>query len=219
MAVGPAIGLFLTSRGGFRGLFFTAVATTFIAMVLAFSMKLRKTSPSAGRDRDQSQSQESGQPAARPSYFEKSAFRPSLVMFFVTATYGALVSFLALYAGTLGISNVGMFFTVYAVALMISRPLFGRMADRRNNDVIIIVGILALFAALIILSQARSVGQLWLMLLPAAFIYGLGSALWGLIAQQTGYSVMYMCVSISALCALICYLILGRLKKRNVQVI
>ena len=239
MAIGPAVGLFLTGNGGFHGLFFTASASILIVMVLAFFITLPKTNPPAAQ----------GQPSVRPSYFEKSAFRPSLVMFFVTATYGSLVSFLALYASQLGISNVGMFFTVYALALMVSRPLFGRLADKHDNDIIIIPGILAIFVAIIILSQAQAVRQPWLMLILTAVIYGLGfgavqpslqamtvrnisfnrrgaanatffssfdlgiglgSALWGMIAQMTGYSVMYMVVSVSALCALVCYLILGR---------
>lgn len=239
MAVGPALGLFLTSSRGFPTLFFSSAAAILIAMVLAFLITLRPDNPVAGEVNH----------GVRPAYFEKTAFRPSLVMFFVTMTFGAIVSFLALYASQLGISNVGLFFTLYALALMISRPLFGRLADKRDNDIIIVSGMLAIFAALIILSQARAVGHPYQMLLLAAVVYGLGfgavqpslqamavrnisfnrrgaanatffsafdlgiglgSALWGVIAEQSGYNVMYFAASFSALCALGCYMFFRR---------
>jgi MFS family permease len=49
-------------------------------------------------------------------------------------TYGAVVSFLALYAQTMNVTNVGPFFTMYAITLMITRPLFGRIADKKGFD-------------------------------------------------------------------------------------
>jgi MFS family permease len=55
-------------------------------------------------------------------------------VFFVTMTYGTVVSFLALYAQTMNVTNVGPFFTMYAITLMITRPLFGRIADKKGFD-------------------------------------------------------------------------------------
>lgn len=160
MAVAPAYGLFLTGRYGFPSLFFSSGAAILMAMVLAFLISYRRV-PQTNR-------------AARTVFLEKAAFRPSLLMFFVTLTFGAIVSFLALYASQLGIANIGIFFTFYALALMLSRPLFGRLADRRGFDIVMIPGILAILVAMFLLYRAEAYSQPLTLLLLAAVIYGLG---------------------------------------------
>lgn len=241
MAVGPAIGLYLTSKLGFKTLFLASGTAILIAIILAFFITLRRNSQGDGKVHQ----------TARPAFFEKTAFRPSVVMFFITMTFGVIVSFIALYATQLGITNIGLFFTLYALALMISRPVLGRLADKRGHEIIIFPGILAIFASLIILSQAYVTGHPYAMLLLAAVIYGfgfgavqpslqamsvrnvpfnrrgaanatffssfdlgigLGSAIGGVIAEQFGYNVMYFIASIMALCAFICYWSFGRRK-------
>lgn len=248
MAVGPALGLFLTGSRGFSSLFFSAAFAVLLAMVLAFLISHRRDNAAGSEVNNNADN------AVRPSYFEKSAVRPSVVMFFVTMTFGAIVSFLALYAAQLGISNAGLFFTLYALALMTSRPLFGRLADKRDNTMIIITGVLLIFAALIILAQVNAAGHPYEMLLLAGIVYGfgfgavqpslqamvvrdlpfnrrgaanaiffssfdmgvgLGSVLWGMIAEVSGYNAMYFAASISALCALGCFLLFGRQRKNE----
>lgn len=237
MAVGPAFGLFLIGSRGFPALFFSSGIAILVAILFGLSVTYQR-----GRPVEQ---------AVRPAFFEKTAFRPSLVMFFVTMTFGAIVSFLALYATQLGINNVGLFFTLFAIALMLARPTLGRMADKRGYDIVIIPGMLAIFVAMLILSQAQAFVHQYVLLLAAAVIYGfgfgavqpslqamsvrsvpfnrrgaangtffssfdlgigLGSALWGMVAEHFGYNVMYLAASVAALCALGCYLLIGRRK-------
>ncbi len=238
MAVGPAFGLFLTGSRGFPALFFSSGTAILVAMLLAFLITYRPASRVEHK--------------VRTAFFERSAFRPSLVMFFVTMTFGAIVSFLALFAGQLGIANVGLFFTVYAVALMLSRPTLGRLADRRGYDMVIIPGMLAIIAAMLILAQAHAGDHPFTLLLVAAVVYGfgfgavqpslqamtvlnvpfnrrgaanatfyssfdlgigLGSGLWGIIVDMSGFNVMYLAAGAAAACALVAYLLIGRRKQ------
>ena len=95
---------------------------------------------------------------------------PGLTVLFVTMTYGAIVSFIALYAGQRGIENVGPFFTVYAAALFFSRPYFGRLTDHKGYAVAVIPGILGICVAMAGLYLAQTL----LVFCMAGFVYGLG---------------------------------------------
>ncbi|MHB1654252.1 MAG: MFS transporter [Desulfitobacteriaceae bacterium] len=231
MAVAPALGLFLISQYGFTALFFSSAGSIFIAILVALLISYQNVSYDKTK--------------AKPVLFEKSAFQPSLVMFFITMTYGAIVTFLALYATHLGIANIGPFFTVYALTLMIVRPLLGRLADKRGFDIVMIPGIICILTAMILLAKAQSLG----LLLVSAVVYGLGfgavqpslqamtvinvpfnrrgaangtfysafdlgiglgSAIWGAVAQAFGYSIMYLWAALPALLALVLYVLFAR---------
>jgi len=157
MAVAPAAGLYLIENFDFQVLFLTSTGLAALALLFASLLRYRRMPP--GR-----------QTGARPSLFERRALRPSLVMFFITTSYGAVVSFIALYAAQKGIANVGIFFTVYAVVLGLTRPGAGILLDRRGYDTVILPGISAIVAGLLLLSRADSLG----MFLLAGVLYGIG---------------------------------------------
>ncbi|MDI6812175.1 MAG: MFS transporter [Desulfitobacteriaceae bacterium] len=231
MAIGPALGLYLIQRYSFGALFFSSASTVVLALLFALVIHYQKTPPNSAK--------------VKASLFEKSAFRPSLIIFFVTMTYGAIVSFLALYTKELGIGNIGPFFTVYALTLIVVRPVFGKVADRRGYNIVMIPGLLAVLVTMILISKSQALG----LLLTAAVIYGigfgavqptlqamavqnvpfnrrgaangtfysafdlgigLGSGIWGTVAQFFGYSQMYLWAAVPAIIAFILYLTQGR---------
>ena len=154
MAVAPAAGLYIISNAGFTTLFVISAAFGAATFILGSFIHYEKI---AG----------TGQ---RGALYERSALRPSLVMFFVTTTYGAVVSFIALYGAERGIVNIGIFFTVYAVVLTLIRPVAGILVDRRGFNVVVIPGIICIGAAMLVLSQAQTLS----MFLLAGVIYGVG---------------------------------------------
>jgi MFS family permease len=91
-------------------------------------------------------------------------------VFFVTMTYGTVVSFLALYAQTMNVTNVGPFFTMYAITLMITRPLFGRIADKKGFDTVMLPGYSLCPSKMLILFAARNRPVFML----AGVVYGIG---------------------------------------------
>lgn len=154
MAIAPALGLFIISKFDFKILFLLATCMIVIAILLAFSVKYHNVSMTR-----------------RPfSLIEKAALRPTIVIFFLTMTYGAIVSFLALYSAQLGITNIGLFFTVYALSLAVSRPFAGRMSDKIGFNVVVIPGIFFIMLAMYILYNAVNIQ--WFLL--AGIIYGIG---------------------------------------------
>ncbi len=154
MALAPALGLFIISRYDFNLLFSLSTLMVIIAILLAFTIKYHAVTT----------------PGQKFNLIEKDALRPSIVIFFVNMTYGAIVAFLALYSIEMGISNIGIFFTIYAVSLAISRPIAGRLADRSSFDIVVIPGIILIMLAMFLLYSASSLQ--WFLL--AAIVYGAG---------------------------------------------
>ena len=102
----------------------------------------------------------------------RASILPAVIMFFLTACYGSLVTFLAIHAAARGVENVGLFFTAYALAVALSRPFLGRFVDRRGYTVVLLPGIFLVALALAVLSQADSLP----LFILAALLYGFGFA-------------------------------------------
>lgn len=157
MAVAPTIGLFVISKYSFQVLFFISTILAVLSVIVAFKLEYKKI-----EDKEQTK--------IKASLYEKLSITPSIIVFFVTITYGALTSFLPLYAAQKGIENIGIFFTVYAISLFISRPIFGKIIDKLGFDYAIIPGLICIIISMTLLSQASNIS----MFLIAAFIYGVG---------------------------------------------
>lgn len=153
MAVSPAIALSLPPGPMF------ATATGFMAasVILALFLRYKKIEPRPAGKR-------------RRNPYVIAAVPPALVMFLITVAFGATTTFLALYAAERGIGNIGPFFTVYALIMMITRPGTGRFVDKHGFALVIPLGLAALTVALLLLSRSAN---LWMFLLSAVF-YGLG---------------------------------------------
>lgn len=154
MALAPALGLHLVNRYGFTVLFLLSTLMVTVSIALALGLKYKEVSPEKPRF----------------NLIERSSLRPTVVIFLVTMTLGAVVAFLAIYARQRGIENIGLFFTVYAVSLAFVRPLAGRLADRHGFDWVVIPGLLFLMAAMFLLYRASTLEAF----LMAAVVYGAG---------------------------------------------
>lgn len=102
--------------------------------------------------------------------FSKEAFFPSAIMFIITLTYGSIVSFLPLFTEKQGMINPGIFFTVFAITLIIVRVLAGKLSDIKGRKFVLVPGMVLITLGLWVLSAANS---LWVFL-TAALLYGLG---------------------------------------------
>lgn len=103
MAVTPAVGLTLVARGDFTSLFLLGGGLTAVSLVFLLFVRVPVRAAAGGR------------PSLR-GLFERISLYPSAVMRLLAMAYGPLLSFIALYAGERGTTNVGSFFTVFAAA-------------------------------------------------------------------------------------------------------
>jgi len=164
ITLGPALGLYLINHSSFTILF--TVASIFATVGLAGSLFINYENNPEKREK------QADTPALKAVILEKAAIAPSLVWFFIALTYGGIVSFLPSYAYTRGVQNIGLFFTVYAIILLVSRPTIGKLADRYGARRFLAPGILVTAASLVLLAKASSLP----VFLFSGIIYGIGFA-------------------------------------------
>ncbi len=159
MAIAPVIGLQMIQIWDFNTLFYTSAILAIIAAFFALFIKYRPVdTPSPSKV------------TVKYSMYEKEAYKPTAIIFLITLTYGSIVSFIALYATQFNIENIGIFFTAYALTLLVSRPSFGRLADKKGYGFAMIPGIICIGLTMIVLFLAQN---LYFFLLAAVF-YGIG---------------------------------------------
>ena len=108
----------------------------------------------------------------------------SLVFLFVVLPYGAVMAFVAAYGLEQDVSQIGLYFTVFAVALFVVRLGVGRVSDRYGVTVAIVPGLVSMFAGLVILWWADTL----VIFLISAVLFGLGFGVVLPLLQATAYS-------------------------------
>lgn len=84
----------------------------------------------------------------------------------------SITSFLPLFALERHLGNVGLFFTINAVGLFLSRAFLGKVADKRGVDIIIIPGIVVLAICFVPIPFVGSLVYLLLIAFPLGLAQG-----------------------------------------------
>lgn len=112
--------------------------------------------------------------SARPRLFKRlvewRVVAISLTLFLYSFGYGGITSFVALYAEANGVAPKGIYFTVLALVVALTRPFSGRLADRigRRKVFLPCLVLIALGLALLSLGGTRP------LLLLSALVFGCG---------------------------------------------
>jgi MFS family permease len=148
MGLAPMIGIFLQDKLGYSGLFTVVTMTALVTLLCGLPIKGAQTDRS-------SLPSPSRQIGFLSGLIEKSALLPSTIMFLLSLVNGAVVYFIALYAHSLDIGNIGLFFASNALFMIMSRPLSGRWADRGGSRAVVTIGLLSLCAGTIVVAFSR----------------------------------------------------------------
>ncbi|TRM10881.1 MFS transporter [Lentibacillus cibarius] len=159
LAFGPTLGLTLTGHISFTSLFLICATMGLTAFILSSRIRYKKVEQSEHKTT-----------TVKFDIFEKSAVRPSALLFFVTVTFGGIASFLPIYAEKSGVAGIEFYFLVYALFLMISRLFSGKLYDRKGHLYVFPPGTVLIFCAMLLLSWLPNTG----VMLLAAALYGLG---------------------------------------------
>ena len=104
-------------------------------------------------------------------FLEKKSMPIATVGFFISFAYASILTFISVYAESLGlIKAASFFFVVYAIAMLVVRPFSGRLFDTLGPGVVIIPSIIIFGVGLISLSFTESS---WMLLVSGALV-GLG---------------------------------------------
>lgn len=165
MAVAPLLAVFLNQTYGFNPTFL--VGAGMAAIALAAASWVRDPARTVPGGPPSSAIPPSGSPWRAIIY--RPALAPAIAMFVVTLTYGSMISFLPLLAYRNNM-NPGIFFSVYAVFLVVSRPIGGRIADVAGRNAAIVPGTVGIAASLALLAFASD----WPHFLASAALFGIG---------------------------------------------
>lgn len=160
-AIGPALGLVLADRLSFNTTFF--IIAGLLGSCLFLTLRLK-----------------SGMPE-KTERFKISLNKvvvpevviPTIIMMFLTVAFACINYFIVIYGGVRSIGNIGLFFTAYALCLLVSRPISGKIVDRYGVDKAVIPGIIIFGVSFIIISYADTLSMFLLAGAVCAFGYGI----------------------------------------------
>lgn len=160
LIIGPAIGFMIVGANGFHRLFYFSGGLAFTAFFISiFAREQRR--PEEIKTRTWS---------VRTSILTIEALPLAWMALCMGMGFGAVNSFIAIFARTRGFQNPGFYFMVQALALLISRIFTGRLADRYGRRIAIIPGFILGALALVLLPFANDFFDFIL----SASLFGLG---------------------------------------------
>ncbi|MCT2537904.1 MFS transporter [Aquibacillus koreensis] len=159
LAFGPSLGLTLVGYITFSQLFLICAALGLVAVILSSQIKYKKVEQAAHKTA-----------TVKFDIFEKSALQPSMLLFFITVTFGGIASFLPLYTAQEGIEGIETYFLIFAIFLMVSRSFAGKLYDLKGHIVVFLPGTIMILTAMFLLFWLPNAMVLFI----AAGLYGLG---------------------------------------------
>ncbi|MCC8161927.1 MAG: MFS transporter [Lachnospiraceae bacterium] len=143
-AAGPSIGLYLSQVLDYKYTFLCAGGVLLVGAVLTMLVKLPFTAKKKFK-------------LSLQSFWAKEALIPCILMFLFIGSSNSINSFLVVYSNTLGLDavKVGLFFTVQNIAMIFTRPIFGRLADRLGGFKIVCTSSIAMIAVFLLIMQGN----------------------------------------------------------------
>jgi MFS family permease len=125
VAIAPWIGLWIFDHGGWRLLCLEAAVLNLLMAGLAWLLPpdKRHAHPRSMHPRD---------------LVEWPVLVGAVTLFLYSFSYGAITSFVAVYADRVGVSPRALYFTAFCVTIIATRPLLGRYADRSGHARLIV---------------------------------------------------------------------------------
>ncbi|RMD04091.1 MFS transporter [Clostridium autoethanogenum] len=163
-AISPNLGLEISSQFGFKYVFYLSCI---IVMIAAALMTMIPYNPVNRENLNVSKLH-----IKISDFFAKELIVFAVLACLFTFMNGVIGSFLALLGDERHISNIGYYFTVNAIVILIIRPLSGKLLDNKGLSIIAFPAfIMAMMASLLLVISS----SLW-MILAVAVLYGIGQS-------------------------------------------
>ncbi len=169
-AFAPQLGLTLRAWGAARGgedfgytaLFLFSVLMMLLALIPVCSLR------DVGGARNAEAS-----PAVREKWYRniisRHALPPALIVLLIMMSFSILTSYMVPFGEELGIANIGLFFTVFAGAMLVIRPISGWLSDHFGLQRMMVPSILSFCAAFLIIGNAKAMPLILIGALAASF--------------------------------------------------
>jgi predicted MFS family arabinose efflux permease len=155
----PAIGLWVYGHGGWQALCLESAALCLGMFTIAWVL-LPPDEPHAA----------TGSAWRWQTLIEWKVLALALTMFLYSFGYGGITSFVAMYSEASGVSPPSLYFTVFAIAILVTRPFISRLGDRIGHKQVLVPCLVAVVAGFALLA----VGGSRAMFVISALIFGTG---------------------------------------------
>lgn len=162
IAIAPGLGLWVFERGGWTLLCLEMAALNLLMAFIAWRLPpdTRRAMPPL---------------SLRPSdLVEWRVMIGAVTLFLYSFSYGGVTSFVAVYADSVGVTPRALYFTIFALAIVATRPFIGRYADRIGHARVIVPCLVMMVLGIGVLVFASS--RLTFALSAVLFGVGFGSA-------------------------------------------
>lgn len=140
MAIGPVIALAIMGEGNYKLMFLSSMLIALAGFLMVLLVKFPVYKKPEGSSR-----------ISFNKVIEPRALPMALIMLIFGLTYGGLMSFITLYAKEYSVGQAGIFFSVFAVGIAVTRLVSGRIFDRKGPSLLMLTGLLAGAAGFFIL--------------------------------------------------------------------
>ncbi|MFB3886634.1 MAG: MFS transporter [Thermodesulfobacteriota bacterium] len=158
LVLGPSLGMLLINHFSFALLFAVCASLSLCSLFITFKLPARPVDTL----KDQSMK---GQ-----SLFSRQALPPAVMAFMTSCVYGAIIAFFPLYALDHGVANPGLFFSAFAITIILGRTLGGRILDLHSRERVIFPCLSIYILAMSILPFCKTLP----MFIVVAVIWGIG---------------------------------------------
>ncbi|MCL2337577.1 MAG: MFS transporter [Firmicutes bacterium] len=153
-AIAPSLatGLVQSQGSGIMAMIIIAAASSAGGFVLAFFQRPQKDQTKAELTKPK---ELNGVKLA--DFFDQRASLPSLAMFLSAIGYASIITFIAIHGQVRGVNHIYIYFLVYAVVTIISRPPIGKLIDRVGFFLPGTLSMLCIAISLVIISFATDI--------------------------------------------------------------
>ena len=157
VAVAPSLGLWVFDNGGWTALCLEATVLNIVMALIAWRLPADVARGHA-------------MPRRLQDLVEWRVLLLGVTLFLYSFSYGGITSFAALHAEQQGVVPRAIYFTAFAIAIIVTRPFIARYADEVGHQKVIIPCLVAVVAGVALLSVATTRTGF----LVSAFVFGTG---------------------------------------------
>lgn len=158
-AFGPQTGLLLLKARGFSTTFSIGMAIMILSSIMALTLKSSSRSNVKYK-------------IDFNNIYAKEAVIPASIMMLLSAVYVNVTAFIVLFSESVGVMNIGLFFTVNAFALIFSRPISAHFSDRFGIEKMLPLSIIIFGLSMIFISYSKNQSMFLIAAILNAFGYG-----------------------------------------------
>lgn len=163
-AIGPFLGILITQHANFNMIFIVCTAFSIISIIVMLFANIAESPLTA-------EQKQHAKGFKIQDFFEKTAVPIAAIIFILGIAYASILTYISPYSIEIKLTGAAsIFFIVYAVFLLASRPFTGKLLDQKGANIVIYPALILFASGLICLSQSYTGA----MLLIASALIALG---------------------------------------------